>query len=77
MLKKYNKGEIKMAVPIKQLKPGNAYLDGNDLYLCLSNEQNKQARLSGQYKVKRNYARYYTGSDIDGPRGCGQGDERF
>ena len=42
-----------MAVPIKQLKPGNAYKEGNDLFLCISNEQNKQARLSGQYKVKR------------------------
>lgn len=52
-----------MAVPIKQLKPGNAYLDGNDLYLCLSNEQNKQARLSGQYKVKRKNMR--TGSVTD------------
>ena len=52
-----------MAVPIKQLKPGNAYAEGNDLFLCISNEQNKQARLSGQYKVKRSNMR--TGAVTD------------
>lgn len=46
-----------MAVPIKQLNPGNAYIENGDLFLCLSNEQNKQARLSGQYKVKRSNMR--------------------
>ena len=40
-------------VPIQDLKAGNAYLDGRDLFLCLEIAQNKQARLSGQYKVKR------------------------
>ena len=42
-----------MAVNIKELKPGNAYTENNDLFLCISNEQNKQGRLSGKYMVKR------------------------
>jgi len=42
-----------MAINIKELKPGNAYTENNDLFLCLSNEQNKQGRLSGKYMVKR------------------------
>lgn len=42
-----------MAVNIKELKPGNAYIEDNELYLCISNEQNKQGRLSGKYMVKR------------------------
>ena len=49
-----------MAVNIKQLKAGNAYTEGNELFLCLSNEQNKQGRLSGKYMVKRKNMR--TGS---------------
>ena len=48
-----------MAVGIKQLKPGNAYTENNDLFLCISNDQNKQGRLSGKYMVKRkNQHRY-------------------
>jgi len=42
-----------MAVNIKELKAGNAYIEDNELYLCISNEQNKQGRLSGKYMVKR------------------------
>ena len=42
-----------MAVNIKELKPGNAYVEDNELYLCISNDQNKQGRLSGKYMVKR------------------------
>ena len=42
-----------MAVNIKELKPGNAYTENNDLFLCISNDQNKQGRLSGKYMVKR------------------------
>lgn len=42
-----------MAINIKELKSGNAYTENNDLFLCLSNEQNKQGRLSGKYMVKR------------------------
>ena len=42
-----------MAVNIKELKAGNAYTENNDLFLCISNEQNKQGRLSGKYMVKR------------------------
>lgn len=42
-----------MAINIKELKPGNAYTEGNDLFLCISNAQNKQGRLSGKYMVKR------------------------
>ncbi len=49
-----------MAVSIKQLKPGNAYTENTDLFLCISNEQNKQGRLSGKYMVKRKNMR--TGS---------------
>lgn len=49
-----------MAINIKELKPGNAYTENNDLYLCVSNEQNKQGRLSGKYMVKRKNMR--TGS---------------
>ena len=49
-----------MAVGIKQLKPGNAYTENNDLFLCISNDQNKQGRLSGKYMVKRKNMR--TGS---------------
>lgn len=51
---------IFMAVNIKELKPGNAYTENNDLFLCISNEQNKQGRLSGKYMVKRKNLR--TGS---------------
>lgn len=42
-----------MSINIKELKPGNAYIEANELYLCISNEQNKQGRLSGKYMVKR------------------------
>ena len=42
-----------MAVNIKELKAGNAYTENNDLFLCISNDQNKQGRLSGKYMVKR------------------------
>lgn len=49
-----------MAINIKELKSGNAYTEGKDLFLCLSNEQNKQGRLSGKYMVKRKNMR--TGS---------------
>ncbi len=49
-----------MAINIKELKPGNAYTENKDLFLCLSNEQNKQGRLSGKYMVKRKNMR--TGS---------------
>lgn len=49
-----------MAINIKELKPGNAYTEANDLYLCISNAQNKQGRLSGKYMVKRKNMR--TGS---------------
>ena len=49
-----------MAINIKELKPGNAYTENNELYLCVSNEQNKQGRLSGKYMVKRKNMR--TGS---------------
>ena len=49
-----------MAINIKELKHGNAYTENNELYLCVSNEQNKQGRLSGKYMVKRKNMR--TGS---------------
>mgnify|MGYP003299366709 CR=1 FL=1 len=45
---------------ISDLSIGNAYKEGNDLFLCLERAQNKQARLSGQYRVKRKNMR--TGS---------------
>ena len=38
---------------IKELKPGNAYVENNELYQCISNEQMKTGRLSGNYIVKR------------------------
>ena len=49
-----------MAVSISDLKVGNAYIESNELYLCLSRDQNKQGRLSGKYMVKRKNLR--TGS---------------
>ena len=42
-----------MAVNIKELKPGNAYTENNDLFLCISNDQNKQGRLLGKYIIKK------------------------
>ena len=39
--------------PIKELKPGNAYTENNELFQCISNEQMKTGRLSGNYIVKR------------------------
>ena len=42
-----------MAVPIKELKAGISYVEDNELYLCMFNQQNKQGRLSGKYLVKR------------------------
>lgn len=49
-----------MAVSISDLKVGNAYIESNELYLCLARDQNKQGRLSGKYMVKRKNMR--TGS---------------
>ena len=49
-----------MTIKIKELKNSNAYTENNELYLCVSNEQNKQGRLSGKYMVKRKNMR--TGS---------------
>ena len=42
-----------MSVPIKELKSGTSYIEDNELFLCMSNQQNKQGRLSGKYMVKR------------------------
>ena len=39
--------------PIKELKPGNSYIENNELFQCISNEQMKTGRLSGNYIVKR------------------------
>lgn len=39
--------------PIKELKPGNSYVENNELFQCISNEQMKTGRLSGNYIVKR------------------------
>ena len=39
--------------PIKELKPGNAYTENNELFQCISNEQMKTGRLAGNYIVKR------------------------
>ena len=39
--------------PIKELKPGNSYTENNELFQCISNEQMKTGRLSGNYIVKR------------------------
>ena len=41
------------STPIKELKPGNSYIENNELYQCISNEQMKTGRLSGNYIVKR------------------------
>lgn len=49
-----------MAINIKGLKPGNAYIEDKDLFICITNAQNKQGRLSGKYMVKRKNMR--TGS---------------
>ena len=53
-----------MAVNIKELKAGNAYTENNDLFLCISNEQNKQGRLSGKYMVKRKMQYLYDSGDM-------------
>lgn len=49
-----------MSIPIKECKAGTSYIEDNELYLCLFNQQNKQGRLSGKYLVKRKNMR--TGS---------------
>lgn len=40
-----------MVMNIKDLKPGNAYIEDNELYLCISNQQ--QGRLFVKYNVKK------------------------
>lgn len=47
-------------VNIKELKPGNTFLVDNELYACISNELNKQARAAGKYGVKMKHVK--TGS---------------
>ena len=46
-----------MAINIKELKNGSAYIEDGEIYKCIENHQMKTGRLSGNYIVKRQNVR--------------------